>query len=338
MPNSDIEMMATNYKTGVNFCRAFVKFSIYMLYRICHLCFGVCDIVIRRLVIENRQATGFSAQRGRILWKQKCFGMGEAAQASPSDFLCFFSSCVKPDYVLQPNVSLYALTSIEAFFVETSEKVNIYSSNVQPFFYVSQFLHAKSVIKMPITEFVELADRIGDPAVPVIWVSNTGRCGGTMLCQVFEYVPGTLLIHEPHPPLNLSHLQEKSTFNVSQYDAILKSVIRVLCKPRQGIKSICIKPDILCTFMMKDITRLLPKIKQLFIYRNSLNTIKSWLRVMQHEPFLVVMNSCANANWFSTLFPYFRHLQRYKFISILKDFTQIYVPADANTACVIAYM
>ena len=205
MLNSDKATMATKYKTAVSFYKAFFKVSIYMVFQFCRLCVGICDSIIRKLVVENHQLKGCSAQRGRILCRKKRFGMDESAEASPSDFLCFFSSCVNPDFVLQSNFSLYAITDREAFFVETPEKVNIYSSNVQPFFCVAQFLFAKNVIKMSITEFVDLAERIGDPAVPVIWVSNTGRCGGTMLCQMFETVPGTLLIHEPHSPLHLCH-------------------------------------------------------------------------------------------------------------------------------------
>ena len=44
---------------------------------------------------------------------------------------------------------------------------------------------------------------VGDPQVPVIWLSNTGRSRGTMLCQVFESVPGTLAIMEPDPSTNV---------------------------------------------------------------------------------------------------------------------------------------
>ena len=304
-----------------------------MVYRFCRFCIGVCDNIISKLIVENRQSEWNTAQYGRILWKQKHVEMDEP---SPFDFLCFFSSRVNPDSVLQPNVSLYAITSKEAIFVETPENININRSNVHPFCFVSQFLYAKNVIKMSITEFVGLAERIGDPTVPVIWISNTGRCGGTMLGQVFESVPGTLFMNESHSLQNLWHLQDRGAFNDSQYDDVLKSIIRVLSKPRQGIKYICIKPHPLCTVMMNDITRLLPNMKQLFIYRNSLNTIKSWVGAMQCELFFAVVNSCANTNWFSLLCPYFRHLERYYFVSKAKHFEEI--PSDANTACMFAYM
>ena len=182
---------------AISFYKAFVGFLIFTAHRFCCLCTGVFDIISRKLIVDYRRSTRNTARKGRILWKRKHFVMDET---SPLDFICFFISNLKPEAVLRPNVSLYSFTDTEALFVETAEDINIYSSKVHPFFFVAQFLHAKNVIKMSITDFVSLAERIGDPKIPVIWIPNTGRCGGTMLCQVFETVPGTLAMHEPDPP------------------------------------------------------------------------------------------------------------------------------------------
>ena len=69
-----------------------------------------------------------------------------------------------------------------------------------------------------------------------------------------------LVIHVPDPPLHMYHLFENSNLRDSQYDAMLRSTIRVLCKPHPGIKRFCIKQRPKCTIMMKDISRLLPDI------------------------------------------------------------------------------
>ena len=323
-------IMAAKYKTVINIFRFLLELTIYAVYRFCRFGVGVCEFIIN---IKNCHSVVNSAQQGRILWRQKHFVMDET---SPLDFLCMFNSRVKPEYVLRPNVSLYAITNKEAIFVETSEKVNIYSSNVHPFFFVAQFLCARKVIKLSISDFVCLAERVGDPTVPVIWMSNTGRCGGTMLCQVFECVPGILVMHEPDPPLPLYYLRENGNLRDSQYDAILKAIIRVLCKPHPGIKRFCIKPRPQCTIMMKDITRLLPNIRQMFIYRNSLDTIISWIGAIHCEPYPAVCCACANAEWFSNMCPYFRNIHRHYFVLNLKDFHEI--PEDTNTACMLAYM
>ena len=143
------------------------------------------------------------------------------------------------------------------------------------------------------------------------------------------------MINEPDPPLHWCRLQDKGKLNEIQYDSILKSIICMLSKPRRGIQKVCIKPRPQCTVMMKDITRLLPNIRQLFMYRNSLNTIIASVEMMYSEPFAIVLCSCADSKWFSKICSYFRHLQRYYFISKPKDFQEI--PDDANTACLFAY-
>ena len=331
--NTDKAMMAAKSQTAIIFYRAFVGFLIFAAHRFCCLCIGLCGFIIRKLIVDNRQSMGNSAQQGRVLWKQKHFEMDET---SPFDFLCFFISRLKPDSVLRPNVSLYALTDKEAIFVETAENVNIYSSKVHTFFFVAQFLHAKNIIKMSIKDFVSLAEKIGDPTVPVSWISNTGRCGGTLLCQMFESVPGTLVIHEPDTPLPLWHLQAKGALNDSQYEVMLKSSIRFLTCTNEfhDIKRIFIKPRPQCPVLINDITRLLPSIRHLFMYRNSLDTIKSWLKAVQCEPFPAVIYSCTNSEWFSKICPYFRQFQRYYMTPELNNIQEI--PADANTACLLA--
>ena len=138
-----------------------------------------------------------AAQHGRVLWKMKRYAFKEASHV---DFLCKFRTRVKPEFVQRLNVSLYSITRKEAIFVETPADLIIYSSDIHPFFMAAQYLKATNVIKISIRDFVRLAEKIGDPKVPVIWVSNTGRCGGKMLCQMFESVPGTLTIHEPDAP------------------------------------------------------------------------------------------------------------------------------------------
>ena len=101
------------------------------------------------------------------------------------------------------RTSLYSLSKHEAVFVETEENVNIYSSDESPFVCFAQLNRSKNVIKVPISYLHALADKIGDPSVPVVWVSTTGRCGSTVLCQTFEKVPGTLYIAEPDAPSNI---------------------------------------------------------------------------------------------------------------------------------------
>ena len=291
----------------------------------------VLDYVLNFFEFKSHQPTMESAKLGRIMWKQKFYNMG---LVSPYDFICLFRTRVKTEYVLRPNVSLYSLTTTEAIFVETPTGMNIYSSDVHPFFFVAQFLNATKVIKMSIKDFVSLAEKIGDPRASVIWMSNTGRCGGTMLCQIFDTVPGILVINEPDPPSNVFHLHANNRINVSDYEAILKSMIRIMCRPHPGIARIIIKPRPLCTFMMMDICKLCPDVRHIFSYRNSLDTIRSWLAAMAYESYLVVICTCIDAVWFSNIFPFYRNFLRLHFTSERKY--SLDMPLELTTICMIA--
>ena len=251
------------------------------------------------------------------------------------DFLCALSSQVDPDYVLRPSVSLYAITDKEVVFVETPDMVNIYSSDVHPFFYVAQFCYAKTVIKMSIKDFVKLADKIGDPKVLVIWMSTTGRCGGTMLSQVFESVPGTLVIHEPYSPKTLYNLLEYGKLHVSKYEGLLVALTRVLCKPQPGVERFFIKPISKAVIMMVDISRLFSHMKQIFVYRNSMDTVLSWLAILEVEYYSFVMANCVDAICFSRMCPYFRNLLHRMYIP--KPIYSPNLPYDANMACALTY-
>ena len=196
----------------------------------------------------------------------------------------------------------------------------------------AQYFNAKNVIKMPISDFVSLADNIGDPTVPVIWISNTGRCGGTMLTQMFESVPGTLAIDQPDAPTNLHILRDCNKIDDDDYKVILKSIIRVLCKPHPGTERICIKARPHCTTMMTDISNMYPDIRQLFMYRNSLDTIRSYLATMVTDSYAVVLRASTDSEWFSKFIPYFRKTLLKYFLSKKKALVD--VPEDVSTACV----
>ena len=304
------DRMAVSLKIAMDFFKYFMSLTILSFHSICWLSLSVLHSIINGFAFTNNRSPLKTAQLGRILWR--CKPIQFMSNVTPLDFLCIFKTRVHPEYILQPNVSLYAITSKEAIFVETNIGVNIYSSEAHPFFLAAQYLNATNVIKMPISDFVSLADKIGDPTVPVIWISNTGRCGGTMLTQIFESVPGTLAIDQPDAPTNLHFLRECNIMDDEDYKVVLKSIIRVLCKPYPGTERICIKARPPCTTMMTDISNLYPDIRQLFIYRNSFGVIRSYLATMVTDPYPVVLRACTDAEWFSKFIPYIRKaLQKY---------------------------
>ena len=250
------------------------------------------------------------AQFGRILYKRR---LHLWAYAHVKDFLCIYSSSVEPEYVLKPNVSLYSLSKEEAVFVETEGDINIYSSDVSPFLNLVQFDYSINVIKMPIDSFHALAEKVGDPSVPVIWISNTFRCGGTILAQIFEKIPGTLLVSEPEAPTNIGLIDKFQTISGDEREKLIRSHLRLMCKPHPGTNMICIKPRGVCISIMKDLSLIVPYVKHIFIYRNCMETVSSMLALMSAVSYSEFGRICMDTE-FTLAKPHFRKESEKHFI------------------------
>ena len=286
--------------------------TFYSMYAILY----VFNIILRTALFRKEHWNKRRAQFGRILWKRKPHYFDVT---STRDFLCIFSSSVELDYVLKPNVSLYALTKDTAVFVETTGGVNIYSSDDYPFFNQAQFKRSRNVIKMPTISFHALAEKVGDPSVPVIWLSNTARCGSTILAQVFEKIPGTSLISEPDAPTHIGFMHKLKSLSENDRKMLLKSTIRLLCKPRTGIERICVKSKGNCISMMKDVSNIFPDIKQIFMYRNCRETVASHLALLSAVPYSEVARICFDSKWLSFVKPFIRKDAELVFIRRLTE-------------------
>jgi hypothetical protein len=53
--------------------------------------------------------------------------------------------------------------------------------------------------------FVRLAEEVGDPQGTLVLLSNSGRCGSTLLTQLFENMPNTTAISEPEVLMPFAH-------------------------------------------------------------------------------------------------------------------------------------
>ena len=265
-----------------------------------------------------------SAQISRVLWRRKCFMIDVT---SSRDFLTTVGYNVHPEYVLKPTVSLYAITKDEAVFVETPDEIKLFSSDIHPFLYIAQFQYCQRVIKMPIHSFHKLANEIDSSTVPVIWLSNTGRCGSTIIGQLFESVPGTILMSENDSLTNLAYMKEKGMVSHQEYEEILTSIVRVICKPRPNINRLCIKCRSCGMVHMKFISKLFPHIKQMFLYRNVQPTVSSFLGVTVSETALACWRYFADNEMIVRFIPFLRkYLHNYFSLNdsdFLKDSSDI---------------
>ena len=323
--------MAFKTKTIYAFLECSLNLCIYVVYCFFHTGASVYNNVRDKVFGFGSPANG--AKRARIVWKQRISFLNNSI---PKDFLCLNFTSVEPEYILRPNVSLYSVTDEEAIFVETPAKVNIYSSDAFPFFFAAQFIHSTHVIKMSIESFHSLAEQVGNPSVPVTWMSNTGRCGSTMMSQVFESVEGTLVMAEPDAVQNVFYFFQDSGVSDKDIRRILSSTVRLLCKPHPGTERIFIKLRSSCTALMTEISTLFPDIRQLFLYRNCQDTVSSFANALTSLPYGVVLLSCSDNEMLSNFLPIFRKMVRFHIGTKRKD--AIEVPMNENATGILTYL
>ena len=96
------------------------------------------------------------------------------------------------------------------FAVVNGPNKDVLKHTTGPFMYINQFKMCSELIRMPLESFLRLADQVGDPKGKLVILSNTGRCGSTLLTQLFEALPHTVAISEPEVLLAFTH---ESTFD-----------------------------------------------------------------------------------------------------------------------------
>ena len=285
----------------------FVYSAIELLAILQNICLHLVYTTLKYMLnhsIKHDTSYEKSATIHHIIWKRRWI---EIAECSPENFLTWPKSKVNPQYIFSPTVSLYAVTKDIVVFVETPEDIDIYRSDINPFLYLAQFKHSVQVITMPVGSLHQLAEELGDPSCQVILLSNTARSGSTIIGQVFESVPGTLLLSEPDVLSNIAYMRIARSLSDGEYEKLLTSVIRVMCKPIQNIERFCIKPRSCAVIHIEAVFRLFPTIKQLYLYRNVLESASSLLQISIANTTLKLMRFGVDSNKISVVFPHFRH-------------------------------
>jgi len=220
----------------------------------------------------------------RIHWRAKPH---EALDAEPANnFVLSHQEWVQPGWVLKDNVSLFGISGDGATvtFTVTEPKVDVYSSDHGPFMYITQYKLATHLVTMDITTFTQLADSIAHQDVKVILVANTGRCGSTLLAQMFEAVEGTRVLSEPHSLLDVLYLHNRKKVDDKVYKHLVKSIMKVHIEcARQRTEetnTLVFKPVFKCTPQIKLMADGFPGTSVLFLYRDVSETVVSFQRVM----------------------------------------------------------
>lgn len=191
------------------------------------------------------------------------------APAKRSDFILTHNRFENPEIVLQDHITLYHVNEKEAVFVEAPVGAELWRARYSPFFMAAQYYNAVRVICMPIHSFYRLTEKLEDPK-NLTFITNTARCGSTLLTQMFESTGKVVCLSEPSA-LNVMTKVAEDKEHKEGIDRLFRHTVRMLCKPTKNNEvGYVLKLTGPAMPRLDHIATLFPKSKSLFMYRDFL--------------------------------------------------------------------
>ena len=186
------------------------------------------------------------------------------------------------EVVDDPSCSLYCLDPAgrRALFVQTPTDVDIH---YEVFHYQAQHRHATRVFALSYDDFIQAARDRGTPRENIVFLYSVGRCGSTLLSRAFHRFDDVLSLSEPDAPMQLL---DSASEPDSEASLLLESTVRLLCKPggKKRPSHYVLKHRAEGTKLATTLHRLFPSSRALFLYRNAVDVVRSYVRAFHPLP------------------------------------------------------
>jgi len=204
--------------------------------------------------------------------------------ASIKDFTVSDGEAISPEVVLtDPNISLYCLDDANqrAIFVEMSPGTDLSQA---AFVYQTQYEAAQRLIAVPYAEFITLAQQL-PPVDNLIMIYMTGRSGSTLLSKIFNEVQNVVSLAEPDVPVQFIHLRTPDGQRDAELIELLQCTVRFCFKPtdRKEASIYALKLRSEAVQMMDLMQAAFPQVKNLFLYRDVIGWVASFVRLFRHD-------------------------------------------------------
>lgn len=223
-----------------------------------------------------------SARVEKVVWRSKA---DTFSSIKPWHFLGIHERFAHPSIVLQDDIVLCTVTLDEAVFVQLPSSIKNYNSDRSPFLWITLFESAVRTITMPIQSLIRLAEtdeRVSTFNMKPMVMSNSGRCGSTLLAKLVQLANSRVLVlSEPDPLQSLHEYTRwfKQRYGEKEFLRIIRCAMLLSFKPVQDMDAIVIKARMTTMRVMKYVFQAAPEIKHVYIQRQDrLKTIQSWER------------------------------------------------------------
>ena len=198
-------------------------------------------------------------------------------------FLLKFSKMVDISVIEEEDVHLYDITLKEFHFARVKNGVDLSDIDKYPITLFASQDHAAEVIiipREPVYKYLKKKpDRDGSN---ITIIHSIGRCGSTLIASMVHRTKQCQVLSEPHPLLRFSGMTNRPSDKIPLDSAknlkLLKAIMILLCKDPGRLY--CIKPTGIYTGNLVHLVhKILPRAKELFLYRALRPTISSYKRV-----------------------------------------------------------
>jgi hypothetical protein len=221
-------------------------------------------------IIEAHRHFNKSAHILDIIWKNK---LNTVESVKFNNFMVKHNSYADPVKTVaqDDNVSLISICQDFALFAYFHQGLSIYDTKHGPFLYNVQYENVIKIITVPLKFIPELSKHVKDVPSNIILLSNTGRCGSTILTKMLETNNDTVVMSEPDFLVHLLDLKDK--INI---DNLVNPGFSLQCKGLGSNKTVIIKPRSAAVALAKLVNDKCPNIKHLFMWREPLKNILSY--------------------------------------------------------------
>lgn len=197
----------------------------------------------------------------------------------PHDFRTREQGTVSPSILVeQPNYTLYCLhfPRRTAWFVRTPAEIDLTAAT---FYYQAQYQHAEEIIEVDWPTFHQLAHELPVVFENLVLLYSVGRCGSTLLSQMFHQLPQVSSLSEPDVYTQLM----EANLPQEEIKALLRSTT-LWYGQRVEQPGCVLKFRAQCFRQAEWMQEIFPQAKCLFMYRHAEKFLRSAMRSYCHFP------------------------------------------------------
>jgi Sulfotransferase family len=181
------------------------------------------------------------------------------------------------------NVTPYCLdhNNRRMIFAETPPEIDLSDA---PFYYQAQYETATRLIAIPYDQVHEIAARRPGRPADHVFIFSVGRCGSTLMSKMWSRLDDTESLSEPDIFSAINYQHGEGHLSEREAAQLLGTTMRLVNRSARAQKRLVIKFRAQCIGIADLMFRQYPAASFIFMYRNAIDCVDSYLRVFGALP------------------------------------------------------